>query len=331
MKQENVTISMVAKRAGVSKTTISRYLNGKYEFMSSETKQKIEEIIQELNYRPNTQARSLKSKKSQLIGVMIADIGNLFSSYILKGMNTVCRENGYQLLIMNADNSAEIERVGITQMLDQHIEGILLQEADMRHSAIEYLDKNEITTVLFDREETELRHHTVTSNNYEAGYQMTKKMIAAGYEQIVFCTEEIDGITTRRLRCDAVKAACEEANCNFELLEVSDFSDWQEWGERAQQLITTKRTALFAANDGILFEVLKFANQNNIKIKEDMGLSGFDDLGWGELVPPGISTIQQNPYEMGKVSAELLIQQIQEATTPEKCTLESELIIRASF
>jgi LacI family kdg operon repressor len=126
MEKDMITISDVAKASGVSKTTISRYLNGKYEYMSQDTRKRIQTIIEELKYRPSNVAKTLKSNKSGLIGVIIADIASQFSSILLKGIGDVCKANGYQVMISNVDNDPEKEREYIQSLMDNRVEGIIV-------------------------------------------------------------------------------------------------------------------------------------------------------------------------------------------------------------
>ena len=107
---KKITIKEVAEEAGVSKTTISRFLNKNYGNMSKETKERIAEVIERLNYRPSKQAQALKSKHSYLIGVVVADISNMFSSLLLKGIGEVLEKSGYQMIIMDAANSITQEK-----------------------------------------------------------------------------------------------------------------------------------------------------------------------------------------------------------------------------
>ncbi len=124
--QNNVTISQVAAAAHVSMTTVSRYLNGKYEFMSAETKQRIADIIEKLDYHPSNIARSLKSRVSRSVGCVIADIGSPFSSILLKGVDEVCSAEGYQVLFSDAANSPEKERNTIQELLNSRVDGLIV-------------------------------------------------------------------------------------------------------------------------------------------------------------------------------------------------------------
>src|SRR5699024_2570336 len=125
--RKNVTISQVAEKAGVSKTTISRFLHGHYGNMSKETKERIAQTIEELKYRPNRQAQALKSKRSYLIGIVVADISNMYSSLLLKGIGEILGQVEYQMIIVDAANSIKQERELLEKLIDQGVEGIIIQ------------------------------------------------------------------------------------------------------------------------------------------------------------------------------------------------------------
>src|SRR5690606_8643057 len=102
---KTVTIIDVAKRAGVSKSTVSQYLNGRYEYMGADTRERIKQAVEELGYRPNTIARSLKKKKTKTIGVILANILYSFSTKVIRAIEDVCNREGYQVIICNADDN----------------------------------------------------------------------------------------------------------------------------------------------------------------------------------------------------------------------------------
>ena len=123
---KKVTIKDIADMAGTSKTTVSFYLNGKYEKMSAETKVKIEKVIKETNYSPSIVARSLTSKKMNLIGVIVADISNPFSSTIVKGIDKVARKEDYQIIVGSSNYDFYYEEKYINRMLDMGVDGFIV-------------------------------------------------------------------------------------------------------------------------------------------------------------------------------------------------------------
>ena len=135
-----VTITDIAKMVGVSKATVSYYLNGNTSKMSLATQEKIRQIIEETGYQPNKIAQSLATKDTKTIGVVIADITNPFISSVMKGIHDQCQEEGYSVLFTNSDDTPEIEAENIHRLLQQNVSGILLDPIDANLPNLKQLD-----------------------------------------------------------------------------------------------------------------------------------------------------------------------------------------------
>ncbi|MEG2254875.1 MAG: LacI family DNA-binding transcriptional regulator, partial [Vagococcus sp.] len=183
--KKNITISDVAKQAEVSKTTISRYLNGQFGSMSAETKVRIAQVISDLNYRPNRQAQALKSKRSYLIGVIVSDISNMYSSLLLKGIGEVLEAAGYQMIIMDAANSVEKEQDLLHKLIDQSVEGIILQPSSRDASRYEFIQSEKIPLLLVDRGIEPLIYPFVTTDNEAATKKMLPFILEKNYQRVV--------------------------------------------------------------------------------------------------------------------------------------------------
>lgn len=327
--KENITISDVAAQAGVSKATISRYLNGKYNHMSEKTKKKIELVIAELDYRPSKQAQQLKSKKSSLIGIIVADIENLYSSYLIKAVQEVCLDKGYQMIIMSTDNSLEEEQRALVQLLDQNVEGILLQPVATQLESFSLLTETNIPVVLLDRSLNTFKWTTVRSNNYGITKQLGELIAEKGYEKIVHVTEPLDNLSVRLERYEAMKHKAMEHEMEIEIVEIR--KNEQRVANYLQQHTLDKKTAFFAANGNALYEVIATLQKENIQFPEQCGVCGYDDWFWAELITPGITTIHQDSLKIGKRSAEILYEIIAGEQIEEQIEIPSQLHIRGSL
>lgn len=156
MVQKRATIKDIAEQAGVSGTTVSRYLNGKFNYMSEETKKRIEIVIDELGYRPSNIARTLKSNKSKLVGAVIADIENPFSNKIIKGLTDKANELGYSLMISVSNNSVEKENESIARFLDNQVDGLIINTVGENEPTLKKIQK-QIPLVLIDRDVTSFK------------------------------------------------------------------------------------------------------------------------------------------------------------------------------
>ncbi|AEF18152.1 transcriptional regulator, LacI family [Thermoanaerobacterium xylanolyticum LX-11] len=330
-----ITIDYVAKKAGVSKTTISRFLNGRFEYMSDATRENIKKVIEELNYRPNNLARSLKLNRSNLIGVLVSDIGNHFSSILVKGIEKVLKEKGYNLIIASTDNNATKEREYILSLLDNNVDGLVINTAGGNDEFLIGLSKKGLPVVLADRSIKDTVFDTVVVNNYEVTSELILHLIKNGYERIGFFTERIGDISTRTERKQAFtdvskKYGIDNNNLIFEVDD--DLNKIEENIVLMMRDYKKCRTALFAVNGVVLLNVLQVVNKMNLKVPDDVAVCGYDDWGWASLIPPGITTISQPTYEVGVESAKMLINRISrgDEIEPKKVVLKAELVIRGS-
>ncbi|RYL89339.1 LacI family DNA-binding transcriptional regulator [Sporolactobacillus sp. THM7-4] len=333
----HATISAVARAAGVSTTTVSRYLNKKYDFMSLKTRNRIEQVIEELNYRPSSLARGLKSKKTHILGVVIADIENPFSSMLMKGINEICKQQDYHMLILNTDNSIQNEEEGIRSLIDHDVDALLINPTGYFSPIYNELKSMDLPVVLIDRQMDPCLFDTVTSNNYEITSEAAAYLIKNHYSKIFFVSEAIDRISTRQIRRKAIydvlkKHGYQDEKDNTLIIDKNRPLEIKHQLIQLKQLHADEKIAFFAVNGQVLLTLLQIIHALRWSMPGDIGICGYDDWGWGELIPPGITVIQQEPYEMGKKSAELLIDRLEgkRVSEPELVQIPADLIIRGS-
>lgn len=336
-KINKTTIEEVAKKTGVSKTTISRYINGRYEFMSEGTKKRIQLVIEELDYRPNNLARGLKSNKSGLIGVIIADITSPFSSILVKGIGDLCQEKGYQIIIANTDNDLDKERHYLQSLIDTRVEGLIVNTTGANREFLMRLGRQGMPIVLADRALDELMFDTVMSNNFEMTFETIKHLFEGGFGEVAFFTEEIGQISSRYIRKDAFLAAYRELRgiaAEHLIYTINSIQPQTvlEAINRFSNQKTKENKAIFAVNGVTLLSVLQGLSKLNLNIPEDMGICGYDDWGWASLIPPGITVISQPSFQVGVESAKLLLAKIKakRKIQPKLIQLPAELIVRGS-
>lgn len=337
-RKENVTINEVAAAAKVSKTTISRYLNGKYEFMSLETKHRIESVINQLNYHPSNIARSLKSQKSRVIGCIIANITSPFSSILVKGISDVCQRNGYQVLFINVDNNAQKELDGIQSLLNSQVDGLIINTTGYNDDYIIELFQKGYPVALADRCLMDrFAVDTVTTENYHTTYDCIKHLYEQGYKHVAFFTEPQGKISSRYIRHTGFLAAMEQlyhADGNEYTFPV-DANDINVCVQSLNSFIgkyPNEPLAIFTVNGVTLLNVLNGMNTAGYQISNKLGICGFDDWGWASVIPPGITTVTQDSYKVGVLCAEMVIKRIKQKNKlkPKFLELPNELIIRGS-
>ena len=300
---EKITINDIAKLAGVSKTTVSFYLNGKFEKMSEETRAKLEDVIARTNYYPNTMARSLNYKQTYLIGVIIGDITNSFANQIVKGIDEYARTHGYQMIVGSSGYQLENERKCLTGMAAMGADGFIVQptvhfetmwkEIGIRKPIAYFDSPNQASNELW-----------VKTNNYEAVYDATEKLVHQGYERFVMITADPYVLETRMERNRGFTDCLDIEKKPYEvILADSETSPETLEGKLLPYLNGEQPTAIFVCNNWLLDKTYLVLRNYRKLIPEKLGLIGFDSLEWSELVSPRITTIVQPAYEEGQAAA----------------------------
>ncbi len=336
--KKRITIGDVAKKANVSKTTISRYLNEKYENMSDETRELIEKVIKELDYRPSNIARSLKSQKTGVVGCIIADITSPFSSYVVKGVNDVCKKKGYKVLFTNTDDDPQSEVEAIKSLLDNRLDGLIVNTTGYNDDYIIELYNQGLPIVLADRcLKNKYLLDSIVTDNYNATYDCIKFLYKQGYDKVVFFTQELGENSSRIMRhsgyLDAVaKIYAQDGNNYTYLIDHNDINVCKRNLRKIKEENSNEKIAIFTVNGVTLMNALTGMKEEGYSPGKDFGICGFDDWGWASLIPPGITTITQDSYSTGVMSAQLLIKRINKGNTGKRKYVElpTELIIRGS-
>ena len=337
MKPGTVTIGKVAEVAGVSKTTVSRFLNGRYEHMSEETKSRITAVIEELDYRPNAIARSLKSQKTGLIGVIVSDVTNPVTLQFMKGIIDYSTQEGYQVVTASSNENPEKEREYILSMMDRQVEGLVVFIADYNeYSLLEALKAKGTNIVLADRTINKPVFDMVTTDNYSMTRHAIKTLYGLGFEVVGLFSSDLLRSTVRLKRYNAfLDQSGEHVNDPEDLVYI--LHDGMEKGckkELADFMAksTGKKAAAFATTPMAMLNLLGAAYELGLRIPEDIGVCGYDNLQWSRLISGGISVIEQPFYDVGTESAKMLIKRIRKEINdgPQYVELSSKLILRNS-
>lgn len=309
-----ITIKDIAEMAGVSKTTVSFYLNGKTEKMSEETRLKIQEIILRTNYRPNVAARTLNQKKTNLIGVIIGDITNTFSNKIVKGIEDTARKHGYQTLIGNSGYDPRRESSYVNRMLTLGADGFIIQPTPGFHETSKLITDLKKPFVYFDSKVYEDDSFWVKTDNYTATHKAMQELIAHGYRNFLMIGADPSKLSTRIERSSGFIDCITESGLSFQSLEIRDgeinHADILSFVQR--NLKDTDATLVYVPNCWALPEVCDALQPLRDLIPQKLGIIGFDNTEWASFSSPRITTIVQPAYEEGQKAAEILIDQIEE-------------------
>lgn len=337
------TISDIAKGAGVSKTTVSRYINGKYEYMSEKTRKRIEAVINVSEYRPNNIARSLKTQKSMLIGVVIADIESPFSAALIKGMGDTLRSEGYNMIIVNSDNSYEKEKEYIDSLISQCVDGLIVNTTKTINPFLIEIANRGMPVVLSDRFVKDYNFDIVYIENDESTERAVRHLYESGYRTIGYFTQyPCDDISARYLRRNAFMKTLNSLNIagpekyTFEI-NIDNPDTIKSSIRKLLDLSGKGPTAIFTSNGVTLINTLNAVKALNLRIPQDIGICGYDDWGWTSqmnwtsIVPPGITSVAADTHEMGSMTAKVLLNRIENPESPKEIVaMPTRLEIRNS-
>lgn len=337
MRLDTVTIKDIAKELNLSTSTVSRALRGSYE-ISEETKKKVLEYAEKINYRPNPIALSLKEKRSRTIGVVASEIANNFFSQAINGIESIAYNRGYHVIITQSHESEERERLNVQHHASRSVDGLLISfsSGTVDLSYLKELYKKGLPMVFFDRITDEIETHKVTVNNSLGAFQATEHLIHQGFKRIAHITGS-PSLSITKERLDGYKKALEKHHIpvNELLIKYCKHGGMirDEVEDAISELFKGKSSpdAIFTTGDR--FTTICLSVLKKLTPKKDIAMVGFSNSKVGELFDPPLTVVRQPAFEIGQNATELLIQMI-ESKRPvvdfQTKVLDPELIIRES-
>ncbi|MEC0090006.1 LacI family DNA-binding transcriptional regulator [Paenibacillus macquariensis] len=315
---KKLTIEDVAQKAGVSKSTVSQFLNKRYNYMSEATKKRIEDVIEELNYQPNALARSLKNNRTHMIGVIVANIDYTISIQCIRAIESELQTHGIQVIICNADENPKKESKYIEMLVARQVDGLIIFPTGNNAVAYTRLISENFPMVFLDRLVEQVTTHSLLLDNEMAVNIGIQELVHHHHQKIALITlpYETHRITPRLERLSGYKKAMEECNLKIrdEYIKSVPKEDIQTTMEKLLRM-QDPPTAIVAGNDIVLAEMLKYASSHHIRIPDDISVMGIDDADFAHIYNPNITTIGQPTYDMGKQAARILLQCIEDKGT----------------
>lgn len=307
------TIKDVARLAKVSHTTVSNVLNNTG-YVSEDTRKNVMKAIEMLNYEQNIVARSMKTHKSYVIGVVISDNSNPNFSHAVKGIEYIATQRGYNVILCNTNQDVAIETAQMKILSERQVDGIIISVA---RENIEHLDKfmkKDRPIVFINRSPDRIYGDMVLNDNFQGSFDAVEYLISQGHQRIgiVGCSPEYN---TGRERLEgylsALKARDIKPDDSLILRSTVRNSD-QGYAAALEMLGRPHRpTAIFCASYYSTIGILKAMRYMNLEIPSDISVIGFDDPDWSECFNPPLTTVAQPLWEMGRVAAERLIDRIE--------------------
>jgi LacI family kdg operon repressor len=327
-----VTIADVAERAGVSKATVSRFLNRRDELLTPEIATRVETAITALGYSPNPMAQALKRGRSRLIGLVVADVTNPFSVAVLRGAEKACQEAGYMLMLFNLGDDGRRERDAIEALASYQVEGLILNTLGRDEGAAAAAARQGRPVVLVDRRHANMQADFVSLDHAGAVRLAASHLLGEGWTELLFVTEPMAGVSSRQERETAFRAfAAGHADVRG--------ASWESTGDDPAgleaQLRAVRarggRAAVLASNAVITLRVAEAVARLGWRFGEDLGLVGIDETEWASLVGPGLSTIAQPTDALGRLATACLLDRLKGLDVPPRqILLPGALVVRRS-
>jgi LacI family transcriptional regulator len=331
---KQATIKDIARTLKISKSTVSRALRGQPD-VNAETKKAVLSLAKDLEYQPNKAALSLLKRHTQTIGVLVPNLDYFFATAI-KGIDDVAMERGYTVMVCQSNESFEKEIINTKRLLESQVDGFIISVSSETKSFDHFkklIDKH-VPAVFFDRDSSDIAASKVLLDNEDGGYQATEHLIEQGCRRILFLGGPKNLSISSRRQVGYEKALKENGiKVDDKLIIHCDFN--REYAYMATQKILKgkkKPDGIFAVSDRIAIGAMLAIKEAGLSIPGDIALVGFNNEPIADLLQPGISSIDQPAFKMGKVAAQTFFELLknQENNTAKEIIFKPKLIVRES-
>ena len=332
------TIADVAMAAGVSKATVSRFLNHRETLLTPDIANRVEIAIAALSYSPSPMARALKRGRSRLIGLVVADVTNPFSVAVLRGAEKACQEAGYLLMLFNLGNDSRCESKAIEALTAYQVEGLILNTLGQDAGAAADAARHGKPVVLVDRRHHDMQADFVSLDNAGAVQLGARHLLNAGYRELMFISEPVKNVSSRMEREAAFRSFVSDSAAGLPGLRGRTFESSEDDGVLLDEALRALRQragerlcGVISSNAVVTLRVVAAMARLGWRFGADLGLVGFDDTEWSPYIGPGITTIAQPTNELGRLAAGCLIERLKGLDLPPRqILLSGRLLARGS-
>ena len=337
MKKSRTTITEIAQELGISPSTVSRALNN-HPAISNKTRKAVVKLAQKLNYQPNLLALNVLKKRTNLIGVIVPEITSYFFSSVINGIQDLVKQSGINMIIGQSNESYAEEKNIVQTFASIRVDGFLISPSSKTktYDHLDMLVENNIPLVIFDRDCEKMNIDKVFVDEYSGAFQAVEHLIKNGCRKIAHIAGE-QTLSTARHRLRAYKDALEKHKLPIDedYIVISKGFTPKHGIKPTKKLLNNpvRPDAIFAVNDGVAIGAMYVIKGAGIKIPEDISVIGFDDEPHSSYFKPSLSTVMQPTYEMGMLSARILLKRINtnnDISRPRVELLYPELVIRES-
>jgi DNA-binding LacI/PurR family transcriptional regulator len=336
MATRQVTVKDIAKRLRLHYTTVSKALRD-HPDISSQTKHRVLSLAEELDYHPNSIAKSLKRQTTSTLGVIVPSIKNDFFAAVISGIEEVAYGREFNTVVCQSNESADREAIHVGTMISNRVAGVLVSVAQTTQSGAHFktLQRQGIPLVFFDRVCDDIEAGQVVVDDHGGALKVVHHLVQSGYRSIAHAAGT-ENTSVGRERCRGYLDALTESGIAVdpELITYGGLEE-NDGVAALQKLLSRGRMpqAIFAVNDPVAVGVYTEAKRRGLKIPRDIALVGFGDNRLSSYLDPPLTTVKQSPYELGKTAADMLLKRIEDPTRnagTEVEVIETELIVRNS-
>jgi len=327
------TLADIARALGVSKMTVSRAINNHPE-ISPETRARILETAQRMNYRPNQFARALTTNRSYLLGVVVPDLMHSYFAEICRGIETIAKPLGYQNLICSTDEDAANEEAEIEALLPR-TDGLILASAASPDEIKFYrrIIRDHAKVVLIDRRLEGLRCSTVTTNDVKVGALATEHLINLGHRKVGHLKGTV--ASTAAMRFEGYQQALAKNRIAYNPSLVRECGFTESDGYRSMSAWLAEGdvpSAVFAANDPAAMGAMSAILEAGLTVPDDVAIVGGGNIHYGDMLKVPLTTVAWSTAEMGQAAARLLVEMVEGKKRPKEqhVIVEPELVVRES-
>ena len=335
MKSHPITIKDIARELGISPSTVSRALKD-HPDISPQTKIQVRGMVEKMKYKPNAVALSLRSRKTNIIGVIVPEMVHHFFSSVISGIEEESISAGYNVMMFQSNESYDREVLNVQALLASRVDGVLasLSKTTKTFSHYRELMDNEIPLVLFDRVTDDLETDKVVVDDFAGAFEATEYLIKTGCRRIAHFAAP-QHLKIGYLRQRGYISALEKNGITVDDDLIIKCDTHNEALDITYKIMALKNPpdAIFAVNDLTATGVLKVLKRLQLRVPEDISVVGFTDGLVSTVTDPPMTTVSQHGFEMGQIAARILLQRIEngmENFKPQTEVLKTELVIRES-
>jgi LacI family transcriptional regulator len=337
LKKKSTTIVDIAVKVGITPSAVSKAFSNNPR-ISNETKIRVFKAAQELGYKPNSLAIGLRKGESGLIGVVVPGVHYSFFSTAIKGIEELLTDRGYNVIIVQTRDSANLEARQLDGLMRARVDGIIASLAMETKDYSRYLTiSQDIPVVLFDRTFSDALVSEVTVNDFEGAVIAVKHLLSMGYRRIAHLAG-FEHVRPFKLRIEGYRSALNEAGILPQENYICQCAPNSKDGEAAMAgllALDERPDAVFAASDYLAYGALQAVLKQGIKVPEEIGIVGFSNEEFSQQVTPALSTVDQYSERLGSNAAEILLEHLnavknQAPFISQSRVIEPKLIIRQS-